>query len=72
MRNHHDFDRSFNRTSLFIRCVFAFIIVVKLLMLAAIVYVIYWAFTSDVSFNDIGNMIGSFVGSIQNGMEKPQ
>jgi len=51
MSNRHNFfnfDQSFKLTLMFIKAVFVFIIAVKLLMLTAIVYVVYWVAKSGV------------------------
>ncbi|MCA1800295.1 MAG: hypothetical protein LC687_06580 [Actinobacteria bacterium] len=69
-RNRFDnFDRHFNRTSMFIKIMFGFVILMKILIISLIIYCVYWLITSDVTFNNIGTAIGSFIGSIEQGMD---
>lgn len=64
------FERDFDRTSNMISFVFVFIIFIKVMMLCLIVYGVCWIFTTDLTLDGIGHAIGSFIGSIEKGMNQ--
>lgn len=70
MKYKSQFDRDFNRTSNMIKFIFMFILFIKVMIISAIIYGAYLLFTSDLSLDGIGHAIGSFIGSIEKGMNQ--
>lgn len=70
MRRSRNFDREFNRTKGMVSIIFAIVIFIKVMMLCMIGYGLYLLFTSGLTLDGIGHAIGSFIGSVQEGMNQ--